>query len=103
MEKKIEKLLKEIAEVKMELSEIGSFRPGNLTRQYHDPARKRGGYFQLSYTYRMKSKSEYVRPSSYSRIKKETMAYRKFRKLVSRWLELEIELSKTRAAIEKQI
>lgn len=51
----------------------------------------------------MKSKSEYVRPSSYHRIKKETQVYKKFRKLVSRWLELEIELSKIRAAIEKQI
>jgi hypothetical protein len=36
-------------------------RPGSLTRQYKDPQHQAGAYWQISYTRRMKSRTE-LRP-----------------------------------------
>jgi hypothetical protein len=54
IEKKIEK-------IKQQLVTIQQMRPGSLTRQYRKPKDKTGPYYQLSYTHKMKSRTEYVR------------------------------------------
>ncbi len=40
-----------------ELSEMGPMRQGSLTLQYKAPAEKKGPYYQLSYTHKMKSRT----------------------------------------------
>jgi hypothetical protein len=58
---KLIRIEKQIAGIKKELMEIGEMRPGSLSQQYKNPKDKTGAFYQLSYTYKMKSKTEYVR------------------------------------------
>ncbi|MBW1856585.1 MAG: hypothetical protein JRJ00_18370 [Deltaproteobacteria bacterium] len=87
IEKKIEK-------IKQELQTIQQMRPGSLTRQYHNPKDKTGAYYQLSYTHKMKSHTEYVRSEFVPKIRREISEYKRFRVLVNQWVELAIKHSK---------
>jgi len=87
IEKKIEK-------IKQELQTIQQVRPGSLTRQYHNPKDKTGAYYQLSYTHKMKSHTEYVRSEFVPKIRREISEYKRFRVLVNQWVELAIKHSK---------
>jgi hypothetical protein len=83
----------EIRKIKNELWEIGPMRPGSLTLQYKAPAEKKGPYYQLSYTHKMKSKTQYVRPEWVNEIRKQIEVYKRFKKLIEEWIELSIESS----------
>ena len=83
-----------IAAIKRELMSIEEMRPGSLTRQYKDPAKKTGGSYQISYTHHMKSRTEYVRPQFVKMLKKQVASFAKFRKLMQEWIDLAIEHSK---------
>lgn len=63
-QKRIQQIEQRIARIKRALLEIGPMRPGSVTRQYKDPQNRGGAYWQISYTRRMKSRTEYVRPVS---------------------------------------
>ena len=52
MHKQLDPIEKKIAGVKGELMRIGEMRPGSLTYQYQRPKEKKGGFYQISYTYR---------------------------------------------------
>jgi len=86
-----------IARIKRDLSELGAMRPGSISRQYRDPKEKRRPFWQISYTHRMKSRSEYVRPENLAALRRETAAYRRFRLLVERWVDASLKLSRLRA------
>jgi len=60
-QKRIQQVEQRIDRIKKALLEIGPMRPGSLTRQYKDPQNQTGAYWQISYTRRMKSRTEYVR------------------------------------------
>ena len=81
---------------------IGEMRPGLLTRQYQYPKEKKGGFHQISYTYKMKSKTEYVRPEFVKDLKVQIANYKKFKKLIQEWIDLAIEYSKLKIKIAKQ-
>lgn len=83
-----------IKKIKEELGEMGEMRPGTLSRQYKSPQKKAGAYWQLSYTRKMKSRTDYVRPASVPEIRQQIAAYKRFKTLVDRWVELAIEYSK---------
>lgn len=83
---------KKIQKIKEKLSVIGDMRPGALTKQF--PKNGKKGYYQISYTYQMKSKTEYVKPDMVIKIKKEISEYKKFKDLVQQWIDLAIEKSK---------
>lgn len=85
---------KTIEKIKQELQTIQQMRPGSLTRQYHNPKDKTGAYYQLSYTHKMKSRTEYVRSEFVPKIREEISEYKRFRALVNQWVELAIKLSK---------
>ena len=91
-----------IKKIKEELREIGPMRPGTLTRQYKSPQKKAGGYWQLSYTRNMKSRTEYVRPDSVPEIRRQIAAYKRFKKLIDRWVDLAIEYSKLKMGLPKE-
>ena len=81
----------EIAAIKLSLTGLGRMHPGSLSAQ----KRTRGGeYRQLSYSYLGKGHTRYVRPEKVPALEKELENYRRFRELASRWLQLEIELSR---------
>ena len=92
--KKLSKINEQIKGIKEELQEIGAMRPGTLSRQYKSPQKKVGSYWQLSYTRKMRSRTEYVRPGSLSEIRHQIAAYKRFKVLVDRWVDLAIEYSK---------
>lgn len=99
MEKKLESLDKRIEQIKAELSEIGEMRPGSLSRQNRGVS---GTYYQLSYTHMGKGRTEYIRPEFAPQIKKQIANYRRFKKLIDKWINLEIERSKIKMEIEKK-
>ena len=92
--KKIDDLEKQIEAVKGELMAIGPMRPGTLTKQYKDRDKQTGGYYQLSYTHKMKSRTEYVRAEYVSKLSAEIEQYKRCRQLMERWVDLSIELSR---------
>ena len=92
--KRLRQIENRIKRIKQQLANIDGIRPGTLTRQYKDRKGKKGAYFQLSYTYKMKSRIDYVRPENVDRIKEEIKNYKKFKKLTLEWIDLGIEHSK---------
>jgi len=91
--KRLEKIEKEIEMIKAQLREIGVVRPGTLTRQYKDPKKRTGAYYQLSYTHRMKSKTTYVRATFVTEVRHQLRDYKTLKKLIERWVALGIEYS----------
>ncbi len=83
----------EIEKIKRSLTKLGRMHPGSLSAQ----RRSRGeDYWQLSYSHAGKGHTRYVRPEDVASVKRELKTYRKFRELTSRWISLEVELSKLR-------
>ena len=93
-QKRIQQIEQRIDRIKRALLEIGPMRPGSLTRQYKDPQHRVGAYWQISYTRRMKSRTEYVRPQWVKEIRRQTVTHKRFKRLVDQWIELSIEHSR---------
>jgi hypothetical protein len=93
---KLKQLENEIRRIKKELSGLGPMRPGTLSMQYKVPAEKKGPYFQLSYTHKMKSRTEYIRQEWVDEIREQIEVYKRFRKLIEEWVDLSIEYSQLR-------
>ncbi len=89
----IEKLNEQIEHIKRELQALGPMRPGTISRQYRNPKEKKRPFYQISYTHRMKSRSEYLRPENLAALRIETDNFKHFRKLVNRWVDLALKLS----------
>lgn len=102
MQEKLLKIEQKIARIKKELVNIGEMRPGSLTKQYQKPKEKKGGFYQLSYTHHMKSKTEYVRPEFIKDLRKQIAAFKRFRKLVQTWTDFAIEYSQLKFKLAKQ-
>jgi len=82
--------------IKQELLALGPMRPGSITRQYRLPRERQRPFYQLSYTHRMRSRSEYVRPENLAALQKETANFKRFKKLIDRWVGLALEASQLR-------
>ena len=93
-DKNVEICDRQIQAIKGQLAALGPLRPGSLTRQYRQPARRRGAYYQISYTWRMRSHTDYVRPNEVARLRRELAAYRRFKQLTARWVELGLHRSR---------
>jgi hypothetical protein len=101
-EKRMKQIERRIERIKQALAKVGPMRPGSLTRQYKDPKKKSGPYWQISYTRNMKSRSDYVRQDYLSSIRKEITAYKRFKKLMDEWIDLSIEVSKLRMKVDQK-
>ena len=93
-QKRIRQIEQRIDRIKRALQEIGPMRPGSLTRQYKDPQHRVGAYWQISYTRRMKSRTEYVRPEWVKDIRRQTATHKRFKRLVDQWIDLSIKHSR---------
>ena len=96
MNNKQVQIVKKIEKIKRALIELGPMRPGTLTEQFKDPKNKKGSFYQLSYTFQMKSKTEYVRPTLLAQMKLETQNFKRFKELTQQWAELALQLSQER-------
>jgi len=90
---RIQQIERKIDRIKEDLQQIGAMRPGSLTRQFKDPQRKAGAYWQISYTRQMKSRTEYVRAEWVSELRRQIASYKRFKRLVDQWVDLSIEHS----------
>jgi len=97
--KRLVHIERQIAMIKQELLDIDEMRPGSITRQYKNPKKRKGGFYQLSYTYRNKSKTEYVRARHVEGLKQQVNSYKRFKELIKRWIDLAIEYSKLKMEI----
>jgi|LSQX01.2.fsa_nt_gb hypothetical protein len=94
-------LEKKIARIQQKLAALGPMRPGNLGMQYRDRKEKLGGFWQISYTHKMRSRSEYVRPEHLESVKEELANFATFKKLTEEWINLALELSKLKRKVSK--
>lgn len=90
-DKIVKKMEQEIGKIMRAMARIGPMRPGGLTQQYHKPAEKVGGYWQLSYTHRGRSYSENVREEEMEQVRAEMEQYRQFKELCGRWVDVSVE------------
>ncbi len=91
LEKRIEKLLEKLVG-------IGPMRPGSISKQYRDRENQKGVYYQLSYTHKMRSRTEHVWPEHLKELRAEIAEYKKFKQLTGELIDLSIELSKGKIA-----
>ncbi len=99
--RKIRQIEKEVEKIKQEIQKIGDMRPGSLTPQYRVTPQKSGPYYQLSYTYNMKSYTKYIRPRFVKQTASQIATYKRFRKLIKRWVTLSIQHSQLKMELEK--
>lgn len=94
MRERLEKIEAKIEKVKSELMEIRTMRPGLVSRQYKDRKAQKGPYYQMSFTYQMKSRTEYVPVDAVADLRQQTAEYNRFKKLIDAWVRLAIEHSR---------
>jgi hypothetical protein len=90
---------RQIQAIKDQLAALSPLRPGSLSRQYRQPRRRQGAYYQISYTLRMRSHTDYVRPNEVAQLRQEIAAYRRFKQLTARWVQ--VALRRSRWAISR--
>ena len=99
-DKSLKKWAQEIHRIQRELVQLGPMRPGTLTRQYRQPEQQTGAFYQLSYTYQGRSRTEYVRESEVEQARGEVEAYARFKELTARWVDLALKSSQRRQKLE---
>jgi hypothetical protein len=103
-----------IAEIKRELSALGPLHPGSVSEQYNicgtpgchckDPKnpQKHGPYYQLSYGWRGKSSSLFVRADHVDAMREKTANYKRMQELVKEWVDLSMEQERLKRAAQKK-
>ena len=111
--KKIKTLQVRIQRIKEKISGIEEMRPGSLSKQFNvcgnpkcrckdpDNPQRHGPYFQISYTRKGKSTTEFVRKEMVTDVKKELKNYQEFKKLMDKWIDLSIDIGKLRRQVYK--
>ena len=105
----------QIEAIRKQLADLGPMHPGSLSEQYNvcgnpscrckDPKnpQRHGPYYQLSYTWRGKSSTRFVRQEEVAEMRDKVSNYKRFRELVNEWVDLVVELEKAnRAQAKKQ-
>jgi hypothetical protein len=95
-----------IAQIQQQLLALDSMRPGSMTRQYRicgspncrcvDPThpRRHGPYYQVNYVYAGKKTAYYVQPADIKTVRRELANYKKFRRLITRWIGLTVQIAR---------
>ena len=103
-----------IKKTKQELLNIEAMRSGSLSEQYNvcgvancickdkkNPQRH-GPYYQLSYRSGGRSSSKFIQGPFVKKMEKETAQYRRFKILVSEWIDLANAKSDLQMKLEKE-
>ena len=91
----------QIQRIQTQLTELGPLRPGTLSRQYRQPQRRQGAYYQLSYTYQMRSHTEYVPKREVAIVRKEIAVYQRYKKLTDQWIDRALQRSRLRLQLAR--
>ena len=94
-----------IERIKGEVVKLDRIHPGSLSKQYNvcghaqcrckaDPPQRHGPYHQVSFTWRGKNTSRFVRKADLARVTRELRNYERLRELTDEWVELSMELTK---------
>lgn len=96
-----------IQAIKLEILALGDLRPGTLSMQYNicgnpscrckaTPPIKHGPYSQVSFSWRGKSTTQFVRDTDVAEVRHQLDNYHQLRTLVDEWIGLALELSRIR-------
>jgi len=96
MSQSLNQLEERMERIKREMMDLGPMRPGSVSRQFRDPKTKQRPFYQISYTYKGRGRSEYVRPENLAALRRETANFKRFRKLAEQWVELSLKTSQLR-------
>jgi hypothetical protein len=104
---------RQIQRLKQQLTELGPMHPGSLGQQYNvcgkpdcrckDPRhpQKHGPYYQLSFSWRGKSTTRFVRSEQVTEMRQKVASYKRFRELVNEWVDLEVARERAERESEK--
>ena len=99
----LQQIERRIEAIKQELLGLGPLHPGSVSEQYNicgtpgcrckDPTKpqKHGPYYQLSYTWRGRHSTRFVRPDQLGAMRKKVNEHRRFRALIQKWVDLCVE------------
>ena len=104
---------KRIEKIKQQIAALGDIRPGALSQQYNvcgnptcrckaDPPVRHGPYYQISFTWKGKSQSQFVRDGDVDRARQQLENYRHLRELIDEWVTLAVDLSRLRTLQRRQ-
>ena len=99
---KLKRLEEAIQGIKREIGKLGALRPGSLSQQARKTKTRYGADWHLSYTHRGKGHTEYIRDAFVPQVKTEVSNFKRFRKLIDRWITLSIERSQLRMKTDKK-
>ena len=91
-----------IETIKAELVALDEMRSGSLSRQYKDPANHSGAYYQLRYTRKMKSRTEYIARDALDDVRRQLDNYKRFKALTAEWVDLSIEHSRLKMKLARE-
>ena len=97
--RKVKQTEDRIARIKRDLDQLGPMRPGSISRQYRNPEERKTPFYQISYTHRMRSRTEYLRRENLKAVRVEVANFKRFRKLVDRWADAALELSRLKSRL----
>jgi len=92
-----------IERLKQQLTELGPIHPGSLSEQYNvcgkpgcrckdaKKPQKHGPYYQLSFTWRGKGRTRFVRTEGLAEMRQKIANYKRFRELTDEWVDLVVE------------
>lgn len=95
MSREIRKAQLRIKEIKKELVAIDSMRPGKVTQQQRKDKNGNmyGSYWQLGYTYKMRSRNHYIPEEFVKMIKTQNDTFKKFKSLTEEWVGLALMIA----------
>jgi Family of unknown function (DUF6788) len=108
MRSRLQLLEAKIAQIKQEITGLGAdLQPGLLTQQYNvcgkagcrckaNPPQKHGPYYQLSFTRKGKSRTQFVKRDEVSLLQQQVRNYQRLKTLMDRWVALGMALSRLR-------
>jgi hypothetical protein len=104
-----------IAQIKQEITRLGAdLQPGLLTQQYNvcgkagcrckaKPPQKHGPYYQLSFTRKGKSRTQFVRREDVPLLQQQVRNYQRLKTLMDRWVALGMALSRLRLRQQQEL
>ncbi len=97
--RKVKQIEERITRIKRDLDRLGPMRPGSISRQYRNPKERKTPFYQISYTHRMQSRTEYLRRENLKAVRAEVANFKRFRRLVDRWADAALELSRLKTRL----
>ena len=110
----VTRIHRRIAQLQRQLLALGPLHPGSISEQYNvcgqpgcrckDPHKpqKHGPYYQLSFTWRGKSSTRFLRPEQVEPMRQKVANYKRLRELMNDWVSLAVELERAEREKEKR-